>query len=332
MKIWIDFDNTPHVNVLLPLIRSLQEEHEIIMTARDVFETVPLLHENNIYPVVIGTHKGKNRIKKVIGLSQRIATLFFNVPTFDISFSLGGNTTATVSKLRGKRSIVFSDNDISFKAPAYKFSNYFIFPDYFDTTVIEKRYNISKEKIFKFNGFKEDIYIADFKPDPNFLDKLPFKDFITIRPENLKASYVPANSKTIVIELFKRFKKHNILFLPRYPEEKNYAVGFNNIFIPDKPLSGLDVCYYTKAMLTGAGTFAREAAILGKPSVSFFPGKTFLSVDEYMISKNWIFRSRNVDAIYDYVMKSIDVKADLERSVKAKKEVLDIFKRILTKP
>jgi predicted glycosyltransferase len=329
MKIWIDFDNTPHVNVLLPLIKRLQENHEIIMTARDVFETVPLLHENNVYPMVIGNHKGKSRIRKVWGLIQRTLTLVFKVPKYDVSFSLGGNTTATISKLRRNKSIVFSDNDISFKAPAYKFADYFIFPTYFDTSVIEKKYNIKREKIFKFNGFKEDIYISDFKPDPNFLDNLPFKDFITIRPENLKASYVPLDSKTIVMDLFNKFQGYNILFLPRYLEERSYADGFDNIFIPEKPLSGLDVCYYTRAMLTGAGTFAREAAILGKPAVSFFPGKIFLSVDEYMISKKWIFKSRDVDAIYDFVIQSKDTDADLERSTRVQTEVLDIFSKIL---
>ena len=41
------------------------------------------------------------------------------------------------------------------------------------------------------------------------------------------------------------------------------------IFVPEGPLNGLDVCY-SDAVLTGAGTFAREAAILGTPAISFF--------------------------------------------------------------
>ena len=124
-----------------------------------------------------------------------------------------------------------------------------------------KIYGINENQIFKFDGFKEDIYIADYEPDPNFLDSLPFSEFITIRPENLKASYVPEDSVSIVPELFKTFKDENILFIPRYPEEKEYAKGYSNIFGLEGP-QRLDVVYYTKAMLTGAGTFAREAACL----------------------------------------------------------------------
>lgn len=329
MKIWIDFDNTPHVNVLLPIIKRLKHHHELLLTARDVFETVPMLNHYGIEPLVFGEHKGKNRIKKIYGLFTRIIDLLFNLPKFDISLSLGGNTTATISRLRNKPSIVFSDNDISFKTPAYKLGSHFIFPLYFDTSHLNKKYGVKESQINKFNGFKEDIYIADYEPDPAFLKQLPFTDFVTIRPENLKASYVPADSETIVPELFKKFKDRNILFLPRYPEEREYSKGFNNIYIPEKPLPGLDVCYYTKAMLTGAGTFAREAAILGRPAVSFFPGNVFLSVDEYMIKKGWMFKSRNVDEIFEYFKQAKDSKPDLDRSKKAQNEVLTIINNIL---
>ncbi|MDT7833447.1 DUF354 domain-containing protein [Flavobacteriaceae bacterium S356] len=329
MKIWIDFDNTPHVNVLLPIIKRLEKDHELILTSRDVFETVPMLKHYGIETMVIGTHKGKNRIKKVIGLVSRIITLLIKVPKFDISFSLGGNTTATISKLRRKPAIVFSDNDISFKVPAYKFGTDFIFPSYFDSSKLEEKYRIKTSQINKFDGFKEDIYIADYVPDPNFLDILPFKDFITIRPENLKASYVPLDSETIVIDLFEKFKGYNILFLPRYPEEKSYADGYDNIFIPEKPLNGLDVCNYTDAMLTGAGTFAREAALLGKPSVSFFPGKVFLTVDKIMQDKGWEFKSRDVEEIYDYVQNASEKSNQVDRSKIAQEELMNIMYKIL---
>ena len=331
MKIWIDFDNTPHVNVLLPIIKRLEKDHELILTSRDVFETVPMLEHYGINTMIIGTHKGKNRIKKVIGLFSRIIELLLKVPKFDISFSLGGNTTATISKLRRKPSMVFSDNDISFKVPAYIFGTDFIFPSYFDSSKLEEKYSINPSQMNKFNGFKEDIYIADYKPDPNFLETLPFKDFITIRPENLKASYVPLDSKSIVMDLFEKFKTDNILFLPRYPEEKMYAEGYNNIFIPEKPLNGLDVCHYTTAMLTGAGTFAREAALLGKPSVSFFPGKVFLTVDKIMQGKGWEFKSRNVDDIYEYVQNATDKPNQIERSKLAQTELMIIIQKILKK-
>jgi uncharacterized protein len=330
MKIWIDFTNSPHVNVMMPIIKHLKSKHELIVSARDFSETVPLLRKNEIPFILLGEHEGKSRIKKVLGFFMREYMLIRHIPSFDISFSLGGNYTTILSKLRRKPSIVFSDNDISFKFFAYQFGTYFILPFYFKADQLSN-YGVKKEQIFKFNGFKEDIYIASYKPDPFFFNDLPFTNFITIRPENLKASYVPKDSKTIVPQLFEVFKNENILFLPRYPEEVEYAKGYTNIFIPDAPLNGLDVCFYTKAMLTGAGTFAREAALLGTPAVSFFPGKKFLTVDLIMQENGMEFKSRNPKEILNYISMAEKRPSQKERSKKVFSEVIEIIEQILLK-
>ncbi|MBN2485907.1 MAG: DUF354 domain-containing protein [Bacteroidales bacterium] len=329
MKIWIDITNTPHVHVLLPILGHLQKEHEIFITARDFSETIPLLSQNNISPIIIGNYKGKSRVKKVFGLVTRMFELRKKIPEFDLSLSLGGNYTATISRLRKKPSVIMSDNDISFKAPAYKFGSFFVLPEYFNTSRIEKRYGIKKQQIFTYNGFKEEIYIAGYVPDNNFPALLPFDNYITIRPENLKASYVPKNSTTIVPELFEALSAYNILYLPRYASERIYAQGHSNIYMPGGPLNGLDVCYYTKAMLTGAGTFAREAALLGRPAVSFFPGKTFLAVDTIMQERGWQFKSRNAGEIAEYVKTAANRPNQQLRSQQTLKEVLGIFDKIL---
>lgn len=331
MKIWIDITNTPHVNVLMPIIRHLEANgHELIFTARDFSETLPLLKTHGIEPIVCGNHKGKSRIKKVIGLFNRMWSLLFKLPSFDLAFSLGGNYTSTIAWLRGKKSISFSDNDfVSHKFLTFLLSDYFIFPSYFKYQKVQKKFHIKDYQIKLFNGFKEDIYIADYKTDEHFLDQLPFKEFITIRPENLKAAYVPKDAKTIVPELFEIFKDENILFLPRYEEEKEYARGLKNVWYPSKPLVGLDVCYYTKAMLTGAGTFAREAALLGVPAVSFFPRNEFLTVDVVLQQQGKEFKSRSPQEIKQYVDTAKRTSASLDRSKRVLQEVLQIFDDII---
>jgi len=329
MRIWIDVTNTPHVNVLMPIIRHLENDHDLFFTARDFSETLPLLMKNGITPIVYGKYNGKSRIKKVLGMLGRMWTLLFKLPKFDLALSLGGNYTSAIAFLRGKKSIVFSDNDISFKFFSFAMGSFFIFPYYFKYQKIQKKYRIKDSQIKTFNGFKEDVYIAEFEPDSAFLEQLPFRDFITIRPENLKASYVPKDSKTIVPQLFEVFKDMNILFLPRYEEEKKYAKGYTNVWYPSGPLSGLDVCYNTKAMLTGAGTFAREAALLGVPAVSFFPSPVFLSVDEAMQELGIEFKSRDPKAIREYVDTASRTEASTERSRKVQQEVFDIIDGII---
>ncbi|MCO5262773.1 MAG: DUF354 domain-containing protein, partial [Lentimicrobium sp.] len=250
-------------------------------------------------------------------------------PEFDVSFGIGGQNTTPVSTFRRKPSVVFSDNDTSYKWHSYKLGSHFVFPSYFEFEKVMKRFGVRREQIHLYSGFKEDIYMAQYEPDPAFPDQLPFKDFITIRPENLKANYVPKNATTIVPELFEVFKAENILFLPRYKEEKAYTKGYDNVFIPEGILPGKDVCFYTKAMLTGAGTFAREAALLGTPAVSFFPGREFLTVDKIMQDKGWEFKSRDPEEIYNYVKNARKRESQLERSRMVLSELLSIVDAII---
>ena len=48
MKIWFDITNTPHVHFFAPIIEHFAKKHEIIVTARDFSETIPLLQSYGI--------------------------------------------------------------------------------------------------------------------------------------------------------------------------------------------------------------------------------------------------------------------------------------------
>jgi hypothetical protein len=126
---------------------------------------------------------------------------------------------------------------------------------------------------------------------------------VTVRPENILASYVPDHTRSIVPELIRSLitKGFNVLYLPRYEMDHSYIEKLDNVFIPKAPLNGLDVCYYSSAVLTGAGTFAREAAVLGTPAVSFFAGKDLLSVDKHLIKEKKMFYSRTPSDIISYL-------------------------------
>lgn len=328
MRIWVDITNTPHVHFLHPIIRHLGQKHEVFVTARDFSETIPLLMAKGLNPIVLGDHKGKSKLKKAMGLVSRVFLLHKTIPEFDVSISIGGQIASLVAYLRRKQSIVFTDNDISYKFHVYKIAKYFIFPAFFDVKNVLLKAKGSA-RVFQYDGFKEQIYLADFKPDPSFLESLPFDEFLVLRPENLKASYVPANTRSIVPELLHSLQDHHILYLPRYPEERKQANGYANVYMPDQQISGLDACYYSQAVLTGAGTFAREAALLGKPSVSFFPGVRLLSVDKVMVEQGLMFHSRSLEDIVDYINNPPKLRDIASGNDKVQAEVFTMLDNIL---
>jgi len=326
-NIWFDFTNAPHINTLLPIINYLESKgHNSLFSARDFSETIKLLKQNNIDFLLAGKHGGKLRLLKSFSLFFRSFELLKRLPTFDLSISMGFDAPI-VSKIRKKKSIVIEDNDITQTWIYGMFVDYVFCPRVLLKT---KLTGINNKKIIPFSGFKEDIYLSNYKPDNFFLNKLPFDNFITVRPENIYASYMKGNIKSIVPELIDKLLAlgFNILYLPRYKIDHSYFSPNNNIYVPPHPLNGLDICYYSTAVLTGAGTFAREAALLGTPAVSFYGGNKLLQVDKEMIEKSLMIHSRDIDTIINYVLKSTRGTFNQNRSVEVFNYIMYMIEKI----
>ena len=321
-------NNSHEPNFFKPFLNFFsKQDYEQHIVAHNYIE-VPKLVEKMGWPYkVLGKHYGGKKIDKFLGLLKNNYSYFKDVPYFDISITHGNPPIIHTSKIRSKLSITFTDNEINHLGHY----TYFPFVDYLITPKsIPKKILVSQgakeSKILQYDGLKEDIYIADYEPNPNFLNSLPFEDFVTLRPEALKNIYISKSEKSIVPILLKLLnrKRINVLYLPRYDTDKAWSQGYDNVFTPKEPINGLDACYYSKAVLTGAGTFAREAACMGTPAVSFFPGKKLLAVDMTLISKSNMVHSRDPMFIIDYLIKSKRQNVGTSRAKSVKNEVLEL--------
>ena len=331
--IWFALTNVPHVNFLLPIIRKYEQEFDMVFTVRDFAETISLFEKRIGKPyILVGDHKGSSKFRKVLGLLSQIFNLYRNIPDFDIKISVGGMSSSPVAWSKGKLSITFDDNETSPNWMYAPFTDIAFWPKVIDTEQLNKQF--FKKNLYQYNGYKEDFYLANYQPDLTFLSKLPFEHYVVVRPENIKASYVEGR-QSIVPELLKALdaKGYNTLFLPRYESDREYAKGIKNIYIPSEAVNGMDACYYADAILTGAGTMAREAACLGVPSVSFFAGSHLLSVDQSLVDAGKMFYSRDVQDIMQYLeaakgnfyVKRGGGIVGLERCKQVQQEILDVL-------
>jgi len=330
MKIWFDFTNVPHAHFLSVILGHLSDRHQILSTSREFCELQDLLRKKKINSKSIGKHY-KNKFLKGAGFIARTALLFSYCKRFDLSIACGAGESTYVSKIKRKKSIIFSDNDISPSWLYTGFADYFICPAAFGAEKIISQ-GMDRERIYFYNGYKEDVYIADYLPNPSFLDTIPFREYVVVRPANLSATYIKRSHKKMFAQpLLTRLAKNkeNIIFLPRWTSQKSYARGLKNVYIPSGALNGLDLCYYAKAVFTGAGTLAREAAALGVPAVSFYPGDKLLSVDKAIINEGRLFHSRDVEEIMSYFLNSEKKPPEKKRSATAQKQVFEILDKVL---
>jgi len=323
-SVWIDIKNSHEPLLFKSLIRELP--YKFYITAREYAEVIGLLDKYRMKYRKVGKYHAKGKFSKALYLLTRSLHLALAVPKYDFFLSHGSIYGIIASTIRRRPSITITDNDFYNKTNKiiYEKSTYMVIPQY----AKYKRFKTNSVELF--DGFKEDIYIADFEPN-KCKNEIPFSEYILIRPEAYKAYYLDNGFKSIVPELINLFTKENfnMVLLPRYEEEREKYARMKNIFIPEKPVNGLCAAWNARAVLTGSGTLGREAACMGVPAVSFFPGKELLSVDVELIRRGWLLHSRNPEEIVRYVLNSERRNRSLERSRKVKEDVVKIIKEII---
>lgn len=335
--LWIDISNTPQVHMAKAIADGMRGR-SIFITGFRRGETEELMKIYGLQGRVFGSDK-YNPAMKSFAFAYRTFACFLVAPDANNLLSFENAIPIPSAKARGMTTILMLDNDIKYKGDRPLFQrienrikescDYVIVPE-----VAKKSFSTHFDNVLTYPGFKEQIYLADFVPDPNFTESLPFDEYVVVRPESLTSLYVMGN-KSIVPELCRLLKRENfnVVYLPRNREEGAIVKGVD-VYVPPRALDGLNLVYHADAVLTGSGTMAREAAVLGVPAVSFFPGSELLAVDRELIGKNLLFHSRDTARILEYLLRH-SRNSELSRfdrlivANKIKTYVLDILNKII---
>ncbi len=318
MKIWIDLANSPHVVFFMPIIEKLKlNGHEIFITMRDFAQTVSLAERYNIKGITVGRHGGSNMIMKAVNFCIRTGQLllFAKGKSFDIAVSHNSYTHIIASRLAGAKVITIMDYEGQpANHLAFRFAHKVIVPQSFPDQALRK-FGALPHKVFKYNGFKEQVYLSNFQPDMNFAEdlmelcgldkenKLTNKTVVTVRTPATMAVYHQFENP-----LFEKLLEHlnsqeNVftVILPRTPEQKvSIKKKYPNLFIPKKVLDGRNLTSFSDMVISAGGTMNREAAILGTPAYSVFAGN-LPAVDRELVNMGRMFHIDNEKRIKDII-------------------------------
>jgi uncharacterized protein len=300
--IWIDVDNSPHVPLFAPLIKSYRDAGvEVVLTARNHAQTIELLENAGFGQTfeIIGKHYGKNKFNKIRGLLVRAGQLISHIKKIQKN---GANIKVAVS--HGSRSMVLAARWL--KIPIitmydYEFTETAIFNRFSDKVLIPEQIpgrtldelNLPAAKRVKYRGCKEEIYLNYFRPDQNFwrdfaakneLNLAADKILIALRPPATTANYHNAESEHLLRELLRYFlsdEKTFTVILPRTGEQKaeieqlikTLNLEESRCFLLERAINGLDLAASVDLLVSGGGTMNREAVLLGTPVYSIFAGK-----------------------------------------------------------
>jgi len=293
--IWIDLDNSPHVPFFRPIIRELEARgFPVLLTARDCFQVCGLAERLRLQCKPVGRHYGKHRVLKVLGLGMRTLQLLPSVwsarPALAVSH--GSRSQLLAAKLLGIPSLQILD---------YEFARIWvgIRPSWVMAPAVipDEAINLQRDRILKYPGIKEDVYVPSFTPWEGIRNELGIAEddiLVIVRPPASEAHYHSPDSDVLfkaTMEHLGRLPATRIVVLPRtlrQGQEIHAAwpnlIASRKVLIPDHVLDGLNLIWYSDLVISGGGTMNREAAALGVPVYSIFRGKIG-AIDHFLAEK-----------------------------------------------
>jgi predicted glycosyltransferase len=324
MRIWIDLANSPHV----PFFRSLANEfkrrnHEVVVTARDFAETIPLAAAAGFVFDVVGGHGGGRLSGKAGNLVQRGMALarWGRGRGLDLAVSHNSYSQILAARALSLRTVTLMDYEHQpANHLAFRLASRIIVPQAFPESALT-RFGAAAEKVRRYNGTKEDVYLAGFQRDPNFVEQLKALGvgvddiLVVVRPPASEALYHRFENE-LFDQLLDRLQTNpgvKVIMLPRNETQRTLyqARAGTKLIVPGKPLDGANLIAHSDLVVSAGGTMNREAAALGIPAASIYLGE-WAALDEQLVEEGRLRRISTAEQIAELpVQKKREPKARL---------------------
>lgn len=334
VRIWIDLANSPHVPFFRALIPEFAKRgHQVEITARDYAQTVALAEAAGMVPAVIGGHGGGRLTGKAGNLVGRAAALakWARARGFDLAVSHNSYAQIAAASALGIKSVTLMDYEHQpANHLAFRLASRVIVPRAFPESAL-RRYGATRGKVKRYQGTKEDVYLADFTPDPNFLETLrplgirSTDVLVVVRPPASEALYHRFENDLFVGLLDDLCSRQNvkIVLLARTEAQRTEyeRLAEPNLILPHAALDGANLIAASDLVISAGGTMNREAAALGVPAATIYAGE-WAAIDEELVQEG---RLRRLDSLDDITSLVIRKKSGLNpRGNSIRNEVVDL--------
>jgi predicted glycosyltransferase len=151
-----------------------------------------------------------------------------------------------------------------------------------------RRFGAGREKVLRYSGFKEELYLAERRPNLRVLAELDLdgtRVIAVFRPPPDGALYHPMANERFdqVLRLAIKCEDVQVVLLPRTPEQRRrYGLLSERVRIPDGAVDGSSLLALADLTVGAGGTMNRESAVLGTPTYTVFAGR-LAAVDAELI-------------------------------------------------
>jgi predicted glycosyltransferase len=305
MRIWVDLANSPHV----PFFRALAAEfrsrgHEMEATARDFAQTVELAEAAGLAPAVVGRHGGGKLSGKAGNLVGRAWALvgWARGRGFDLAVSHNSYSQVLAARLLSLRAVTLMDYEHQpANHLAFRLASRVVVPRAFPPEAL-RLFGARARKVRRYEGIKEDVYLADFEPDARFPELLRERfgvdtgrdTLVVVRPPAREALYHRFENELFEESLARLLAAPGVkvILLARGREQREALAArfnFGNFIAPSTALDGANLVAAADLVVSAGGTMNREAAALGTPAATIYAGR-WAAVDEQLVREGRLRR------------------------------------------
>jgi len=314
MRVWIDLTNSPHVLVMRPVFELLRAEgHEVRVTARDFAQTIELCERLRIPCTPIGSHRGERLAAKALGLASRSAALVRWARAqarqdggqgFDVALGHGSNDVSVAAALlRIPSSTMFDYEWATVQHNVNcRLASAVVVPEAIPAQRLD-RYG-ARRKLHRYEGLKEEYYLADFEPDASVLDGLGLdraRPIVVVRtPPDVSLYHRFANElfAQVLERLGAAARERGLqaVVLPRLAAQREQLRARSGFVVPEHAIDAQSLVAFADLVISAGGTMNREAVALGTPVYTTFEGRIG-AVDERLIAEGRLRRLSSADAL-----------------------------------
>jgi len=321
MKIWMDILTPKQLLLFTSIAKRLKDiGHDLLLTSRRYVQLDELI--DSIYKgydiIRVGEWGGKGLAGKLTASIERMKPLLKQVLSQnpDLCISSGSPEAARIAYGLRIPHFLISDTPHSpvnrLTAPL---SEQVLTP-----WVIPFREWVEagadRRRIARYKALDPCFWLRELKPDEKVLEELALEKrrYILFRMPETKAAYLDARDESFVkllMRLGEMADELEIVALCRYREQAELARRLlgDKVKVVDRLIPGPSLTAYSALFIGGGGTMTQEAALLGVPAISVYPGK-LPTVLRFLEKRRLVVYCSNMSDVKEELGKMLD---DLEK-------------------
>lgn len=298
VKVWLDILTPKQANFLGGLHQRLTSKgFKTLLTTREYREVNELLELKGLKAVRVGRHGGGELKSKLIQSSTRVSVLAEIVEDQrpDVAISFSSPEAARVAF--GLKIPHYCVSDSPHAEAVCKLTvplSRKLFTPWVIPVKAWARYGIASRDIVRYRALDPVAWLSShgsLKPVADGLGLDRSKPLILIRTPEEFAAYLTERSSNsanneieIVEKLLETDKGLQIVVLPRYDVQrerlkKRFGI---RVVVPEHVIDTLPLIKWSSVFIGGGGTMTAEAALLGVPVISYYPGDATF-VEKFLI-------------------------------------------------